>query len=127
MKALTIASLSALAFAGVACSESNQTAEVEPETAIAETTPVSATEQDGGFNLDLFEDDAGDDGFNIGFEDDTSDPLTGFDFGDDSGSGLLDDIPVIEAPVVLEDEEELVQLLDLPAPADEDELIRLPE
>ena len=126
MKALTIASLSALAFAGVACSESSQTAEVAPEAETIETAQASTVDEDGGFNLNLFEDDAANDGFNIGFEDDTSDPLTGFDFGDTAGGSLLSDIPAIEAPFIPSGDEP-VALPELPAPDTSDDIIRLPE
>lgn len=127
MKAFTIASLSALALVGVACSEATPVTQTEtgatPEA--ASETPTST--EDTGFNLDLFDEGSGDDGFNIGFEDEPSDPLTGFDFGDDAGSELLSDIPTIETPSGLSQTEELVKLPELSAPADEDELIRLPE
>lgn len=126
MKALTIASLSALGLVGVACSESDTPT---PEPASEVTEPVietSAPAEDSDFNLDLFEDDSGDNGFNIGFEDDPGDGLGGFDFGDDDGTSLFEDIPAIQAPPTLGEDEELVEVPDVPT-IDEDEIIRLPE
>lgn len=126
MKAFTLASLSALALVGVACSESTPTETDGPDTATMPATETSASTEDSGFNLNLFEEEGGDSGFNIGFEDDTSDPLSGFDFGNDTGS-LLSDVPAIEAPVLEDDSDELVQLPKVPSQADDDEIIRLPE
>jgi len=82
MKALSIASIAALAIAGTACSQDTETAEEKAET--AEPTPVSAPADDGfnfalpaeagsqggaddGFNFAVPSMDAavGDDGFNL--------------------------------------------------------------
>ncbi|MEL7231343.1 MAG: hypothetical protein AAGJ85_02405 [Pseudomonadota bacterium] len=126
MKALTIASLSALALVGVACSESASDEIEQTETVSEPVVETSTPAEDSGFNLDLFEDDGGDNGFNIGFEDDTGDSLSGFDFGDDNTGSLLSDIPTIEAPITPVDEDQLVELPEVPT-IDEDEIIRLPE
>lgn len=66
MKAITLASLTALAMAGVACSQApNEVAEVEP----APTFETVSAPEDDGFNLTILTDDAitdaSDDGFNL--------------------------------------------------------------
>lgn len=126
MKVLTIASLSSLALIGVACSEPSSPVQEKAEP--VEETVSETTEQaeEGGFTLNLFEEDSGDSGFNIGFEDATDDPLTGFDFGDDGGEGLLSDVPEIDAPITPVEDEEFITLPEVPS-IDEDEIIRIPE
>ena len=129
MKALSFASIVALALAGVACSESPPATEdaVETPPAEVEQTPVSAPAEDSGFNLDLFGDDSGDDGFNIGLEDSSERGLGDFDFGDDTrGESLLSDIPDISAPVLPEDEEAETVPTIPELPEEEDEILRLP-
>ena len=126
MKALSFASIVALALAGVACSESPPATEetVEAPPAEVDQTPVSAPAEDSGFNLDLFGEDSGGDGFNLGFEDDPDRGLGNFDFGDDTRTeSLLSDMPEITAPVLPEDET-VAKVPELPE--EEDEILRLP-
>lgn len=118
MKALTIASLTALAFAGAACSE---TSPAEPDvtvTEVAEAAPV-----DDGFNLMIPGDTSGsavaDDGFNLGLPDSGGTVASdGFNLPANvsTGSGL-DDVPEIdtsilqdEAPAATPDEDEIIRL-----------------
>lgn len=127
MKAFSFASIVTLALAGVACSESPPATEAAVETPPADVsqTPASAPAEDSGFNLDLFSDDGGNDGFNIGFEDSSDTGLGDFDFGDDARTeSLLSDIPEISAPVLPEDDT-APAIPDLPE--EDDEILRLPD
>ncbi|MEM1389729.1 MAG: hypothetical protein AAGG45_01510 [Pseudomonadota bacterium] len=132
MKVLTVASLSSLAFIGVACSEPPASGSGQAETMDIQTPDTleqaEAIEQseDSEFTLNLFEDEDQDNGFNIGFEGSSDDPLTGFDFGDEATEGLLNDLPEIQAPITPSEDEELVELPQLPA-LSEDDIIRIPE
>ena len=98
MKAITLASLTALAMAGVACSQApSESVEADPAPAI-ET--VSAPEDDG-FNLSILTDDvetnAADDGFNLslpGLDDAPTEP--GLDLMDALPGGVeMDELPTI--------------------------------
>lgn len=126
MKAITIASLSALALAGAACSESDPKTSAQmqldmPEPA-GEVTPASAPADDG-FNLRVPGDnpaaDTGDDGFNLKIPDiGTAPGGDGFNLPTDlPTSSDLGSIPEIDT-TILEDD----------APADapgDDAIIRL--
>lgn len=102
MKAITFASLTALALAGAACSETSpaQPAETtETVTKIADTTPA-----DDGFNLQIPGDTSGaapSDGFNLGVPDSGAVSADGFNLPSDisTGSGL-DDIPEIDTSIL---------------------------
>lgn len=98
MKAITLASLTALAMAGVACSQAPaETVEVEP----APTVETVSAPEDDGFNLSILTDDtdtnASDDGFNLslpGLDDAPTEP--GLDLMDALPGGVdIEDLPTV--------------------------------
>lgn len=121
MKALSLASMVALALAGTACSESTSpepVTDTPPATEAAELTPVSA---DDGFNLMIpgeGPDEVADDGFNLAIPGDyAATPSDGFNLPADVPSTVgLDAVPEVDTSILDEDAEE---------PEDEDEIIRL--
>lgn len=123
MKALTIASLTALAFASAACSEADPKAKTDAaNVATADVIPASAPADDG-FNLRVPGEGptsvSSDDGFNLPVREFGSDTSSdGFNLPDNlpSNSGL-NSVPEIDATIFKE---------DAPAEApDEDAIIRL--
>lgn len=99
MKAITLASLTALAMAGVACSQApDDIAEIEP----VPTIETISVQEDDGFNLSILTDSSdantSDDGFNLsllGLDDAPTEP--GLDLLDAlPGSVDIKDVPMIE-------------------------------
>ena len=123
MKALTIASLTALAFAGAACSEADPKAKTDAaDVATADVTPASAPADDG-FNLRAPGEGSAatssDDGFNLSVREIGSDTSSdGFNLPDNLPSnGGLNSVPEIDTTIFEE---------AAPAEApDEDAIIRL--
>jgi len=124
MKAITLASLTALAMAGVACSQApDDVVEVEPAPAI-ET--VSAPEDDG-FNLSILTDDAdtnaSDDGFNLS--------LPGLDDAPaEQGLDLIDALPggvdIEDLPTIAPLQEPTLTVPEIKTdPVDDEPVIRL--
>ena len=123
MKALTIASLTALAFAGAACSEADPKAKTDAaDVATADVMPASAPADDG-FNLRVPGESpaaaSSDDGFNLPVREIGSDtPSDGFNLPENLPSnGGLNGVPEIDTSI-----------LETDAPAetpDEDAIIRL--
>ncbi len=124
MKALSFASILALAIAGTACS---QTAEDPPETPEAETETAAEPEVDmTGFNLGLPTEmeptaPAPASEFNLGLGDPTTTSTDGFNLETELGaSSGLSEIPEIDSSIVEEETEEI------PTPLVDDEpVIRL--
>jgi len=123
MKALTIASLTALAFAGAACSETDPTAKTDAvDVATADVIPASAPVDDG-FNLRAPGEGpasaSSDDGFNLPIREFGSDASSdGFNLPDNlPSSGGLNSVPEIDTTIFEED-------APVKAP-DEDAIIRL--
>lgn len=121
MKALSIASLLALGFAGTACSQANEAPQADAPTETAEATEA-APEVSGSFNLGLPTEAAAapDVGgsFNLGMPTDAPASTEGFNLGTDvAASNGLSDLPEIETPI---DADQAA-----PAPEDEEPVIRL--
>lgn len=125
MKAMTFASLSALALAGAACSQSNEATDAG---ANAGTQPVietvSAEPQDSGFNMSILTDgdtaSTNDTGFNFSLDDIDSEPT-------DSALNLMDALPgaveLDDLPTVEPIQEPVIVPKTLDIPEDDEPLI----
>lgn len=125
MKALSIASLFALAVAGTACSQASEpeTEKADAESPPAETTEVDASEFNLGLPTDLSSADTttASDGFNLALPGTSATSSDEFNLGTDlSTADALSDIPEIDAGVGEEQTEEEPE-----EDADDEPVIRL--
>jgi len=129
MKALSIASVFALAIAGTACSQASDADAEKPETEAEAETTTEAEVDMTGFNLGLPTEmeapeatPAGE--FNLGIEGTETTSTDGFNLGTDLGaSSGLEDVPEIGASIVEEETEETEEIEI--EPIDDEPVIRL--
>lgn len=126
MKALSIASIFALGFAGAACSQASDPAADETNAEIETIETADAAADTGGsFNLGLPEDvnssASANDGFNLDLPAANASNTDGFNLGTDvSASNGLSDLPELTAPIA----EEAIETAP-EQPVDDEPVIRL--